>query len=418
MTDYSNQNITGLNLTGANLTGANFTNTNATNVNFTNAIITNATFKNTLITGATLTGITFSNLQKGQLLLRAANLSITAINNLTSLTIQELRTIQPAISLRSLNQIQTVSVAVPNNTGQGYNVTVTPSLTQAVCVFVATNQNIIITTGGATIRTIRNNGTLIQDIDNANMTLNYLKLGNIPYRITAANGDGVIAMIPIDLNQYKVNDSGLGDIVSLNLYSVNSKVTLVYNPTINASISTNNINFNLPTSYSLSNYRMKGKIVLITDTQFDYGAIRFNGQGTIGDSAQLNEQTWSKIYEYSNAANNALASLTLDGYLSRDPIFAHMQNSANTQILLSFDIDLMTQTGSQEPIMVCKGSVTFGSKLVGSAPSYRAVCFFERWSNQTSISQISINNWNTAASSIRYASLDLDIIPIPVFTSI
>jgi len=314
--------------------------------------------------------------------------------------------------------IQTVSVAVPNNAGQGYNVAVTPSLTQAVCVFVATNQNIIITTAGATIRTIRNNGTLIQDIDNANTTLNYLKLGNIPYRITAANGDGVIAMIPIDLNQYKVNDSGLGDIVSLNLYSVNSKVTLAYNPTINASLSTNNVNFNLPTTYSLSNNRMSGKIVLIVDTLFDYPAIRFNGQGTIGSSANLNEQTWSKIYEYSSAGSNGMASLTLDGYISRDPIFAHMQNSFTTQILLSFEIDLMTQTGTQEPIMVCNGRVTYGNKVVGQAPSYRAVCFFERWSNQTSINQISINNWNTSASSIKYATLDLDIIPIPVFTTI
>jgi len=162
---------------------------------------------------------------------------------------------------------------------------------------------------------------------------------------------------------------------------------------------------------------LSGKIVLSVDTQFDYPAIRFNGQGTIGDSsAQVNEQTWSKIYEYTGA-NNGMATLSLDGYLSRDPIFAHMQNSANTQILLSFDIDLMNQ-GSREPIMVCKGTATYGSKLVSQTPTYRAVAFFERWSNQTSISQISINNWTTNASSIQYATLDLDVIPIPAFTSV
>ena len=249
MTDYSNQNITGLNLTGANLTGANFTNTNATNVNFTNAIITNATFKNTLITGATLTGITFSNLQKGQLLLRAANLTITAVNNLTSLTIQELRTIQPAISLRSLNMIQTVSVAVPNNTGQGYNVAVTPSLTQAVCVFVATNQNIIITTAGATIRTIRNNGTVIQDVDDSNATLSHIIIGSIPYRISVGNGDGVIGLIPIDLNQYRVNDSGFRDIISLNTNVTNN---------LYWSGSANKVSFVLPSIVNLKTHMVKG----------------------------------------------------------------------------------------------------------------------------------------------------------------
>jgi hypothetical protein len=197
------------------------------------------------------------------------------------------------------------------------------------------------------------------------------------------------------------------------------KVNLAYNINFTAGVSTNNINFNMPQTYSLLTNRMTGKIVLSVDTQFDYPAIRFNGQGTIGDSSsQLNEQTWSKIYEYPNASTNSMATTNLDGYLSRDPIFAHFQNSANTQVLLSFDIDLMNQTGTREPIMVCKGTVTYGNKLVNTAPSYRAVCFFERWSNQTSISQISINNWTTTASSIQYATLDLNVIPIPSFTSV
>lgn len=71
--DYSNQDITSTDLTGADLSGGNFTNTNATSVDFTNANITNAIFKNTLIVGATIGTLTFSDLQKGYLLLRAAN---------------------------------------------------------------------------------------------------------------------------------------------------------------------------------------------------------------------------------------------------------------------------------------------------------------------------------------------------------
>ena len=226
MTDYSNQNITGLNLSNQNLTGADFTNTNATNVNFTNATITNAIFKNTLITGATLTGITFSDLQKGQLLLRAANHTNSAVNNLTALTPAEFRIIQPAVGTDTIARISTVTVKIPNSQGEGYTVSVTPVISQLVCIFVATNQNIIITTGGTQIRTIRSNGTVVQDVSNGNTTLNYLKIDSISYRLTVGNGDGVIAMIPVDLNVYQVNGSGLGDIVSLNVGSASTTLNM------------------------------------------------------------------------------------------------------------------------------------------------------------------------------------------------
>lgn len=218
------------------------------------------------------------------------------------------------------------------------------------------------------------------------------------------------------------SNSGNGTITIAATATGPIKVNLAFNQTFTANVTTNNVNFNMPTSYNLLSYRLSGKIVLSVDANFDYPAIRFNGSGTIGDSsAQLNEQTWSKIYEYPSASNNGMASLTLDGYLSRDPIFAHMQNNANTQILLSFDINLMNivnTSATREPIMVCKGTASYGAKNVGGSPTYRAVTFFERWSNQTSISQISINNWTTSGASISYATLDLDVIPIPGFSSV
>ena len=164
--DYSNQDITSADLTGLDLSGGNFTNTNATNVNFTNADITNAVFKNALIVGATINTLSFSNLQKGYLLLRAANHTITAVNNLTSLTLAQFRTIQPAVSLDSITTIQSVTVKIPNSQGEGYNVPVSPLIHQIVCIFVANNQNIVITTStGTAIRTVRNNGTVVQDVD-------------------------------------------------------------------------------------------------------------------------------------------------------------------------------------------------------------------------------------------------------------
>ena len=235
MANYVGQDISGLNLTGQNLTGADFTNANATNVNFTNAIITNAIFKNTLITGATLTGITFSNVQKGHLLLRAANHTNSAVNNLTSLTPAEFRIIQPAVGTDTIARISTVTVKIPNSQGEGYTVSVTPVISQLVCIFVATSQNIIITTGGTQIRTIRSNGTVVQDVSNGNTTLNYLKIDSISYRLTVGNGDGVIAMIPVDLNVYQVNGSGLGDIVSLNVGSASTTLNMNNNGITNVS---------------------------------------------------------------------------------------------------------------------------------------------------------------------------------------
>jgi uncharacterized protein YjbI with pentapeptide repeats len=218
--DYSNQDITSTDLSGADLSGGNFTNTNATGVNFTNADITNAIFKNTLIVSATINTLTFSDLQKGHLLLRAANHGIAAINNITSLTLSEFRVIQPAVSLNSITTIQSVTIKIPNSQSEGYLAPVSPLINQIVCIFVATNQNIAVTvaSSGATVRTIRSNGSVVQDVDNANATLTYLKVGTVPYRLTAGNGDGVIAMIPLDLNVYQVNESGIGDILSLNTF--------------------------------------------------------------------------------------------------------------------------------------------------------------------------------------------------------
>jgi hypothetical protein len=215
--DYSNQDITSTDLSGVDLSGGNFTNTNATGVNFTNADITNAIFKNALIVSATINTLTFSDIQKAHLLLRAANHGIAAINNLTSLTLAQFRVIQPAVSLDSITTIQSVTVKIPS---EGYIVPVSPLIHQIVCIFVATNQNITVTvaSSGATVRTIRSNGSVVQDVDNANATLTYLKVGTVPYRLTVGNGDGVIAMIPLDLNVYQVNESGVGDILSLNTF--------------------------------------------------------------------------------------------------------------------------------------------------------------------------------------------------------
>jgi len=278
-----------------------------------------------------------------------------------------------------------------------------------------TNLNGTLSGGTSTLSQVLTAGN---SAGSSNINLNSNSLFNIPFGgLMGTDGIGWNVKNIVAGTGITSSNNGLGTVTIAASNSI-IKVALGYNTNFNVSLATNNINFNMPTTYSLSSFRMKGKIVLIVDSNFDYGAIRFNGQGTIGSSNNLNEQTWSKVYEYTSAQNNSMAAYNLDGYLARDPIFAHMQNNFTTQIQLTFDIDLLPQTGSREPILVCKGTVTFGGKLLNEAPTYRAVCFFERWSNQTSINQISINNWNTSGNSIQYATLDLDVIPIPSFTAI
>jgi hypothetical protein len=208
--DYSGQDKTGIDFSGVDLSGSNFTNTNATNANFTNAIITNVTFKNTRIVGATISTLSFSNLQKGQLLVRSDNNGIAAINNLTSLTKSEFSLIQTTISPYSITTIQTVSVKLPNVQNQ---ITFTPSITELVNIYIATNQSVNING----LYTLQSTGTIIQDVSNGNLTVNYLKFGSIPYRVLL--GEGIIALIPLDINVYKVNNSGIGDIISIGAFS-------------------------------------------------------------------------------------------------------------------------------------------------------------------------------------------------------
>jgi hypothetical protein len=176
----------------------------------------------------------------------------------------------------------------------------------------------------------------------------------------------------------------------------------------------------MPTSYSLINNRLRGTIVLNVTSSYDYGTMRFNGQGTIGSSAEVNEQTFNQYWTFTTPQTNGGPTINVT-YQDRSVVFAHLENSQSTQISISFDIELMRDAqNAREPIMMCRGRWSYGSKTVGNPPSYRAYGFFERSSNQTSISQISIGNWNTGVgvSAITFGSLDLNIIPIPTFTAI
>jgi len=583
MTDYSNQDISGLNLSGVNLTGANFTNTNATNVNFTNAIITNAIFKNTLITGANISTLVFSDIQKGHLLLRAANHTITSVNNLTALTPAQFRIIQPAVSLDTINMIQTVTVKIPNTLSNGnYTIVLSPLISELVCIFVATNQNITIATSSGNIRTIRSNGTVIQDVDNANATLNLLKVGSISYSLTAANGDGVIAMVPINFNVYQVNGTGLGDVITLTLgngatgstgigstgptgpggavgaagvagstgptgpggvagaagvagstgptgaagvagaagaagvagaagstgptgpggvagaagvagvagstgptgpggaagaagvagaagstgptgaagvagapgaagaagstgptgpggaagaagsagvagstgptgplgsggTTPATKVALSYT----SGTAVNAVVFNFA-SVNLLTSKIVGTAILYVNSNWDYGCMRFNGQGAYTTTNNINEQSYNIGTFYTDPATNG-GGVGIN-YQDRSIIVTNITlNTGNFWVCIDFEIDCLRQTNNVVVAqMVCRGRWNVINKTVGSPASYRAYANFERTNDLTSINSIEFGDYtqNTSAKSIIYASLNMDVIQLPSFTTV
>lgn len=424
--DYSNQNITNTNLTGADLSGGDFTNTNATNVNFTNANITNATFKNTLITGANISTLTFSNLQKGQLLLRAANIGISAINNLTSLTLSQLRTIQPAIPTRTVINIQTVTVKIPNSQSEGYNVSITPVINQIVCIFVAVNQNIVIYTSGSSVRTIRSNGTVIQDVDNANATITHLKVGTVSYRLSIGNGDGVIAMIPLDINAYKVNESGIGDIIALNTSSSSANSYSMYWG--DGTARSAKVTFTLPTAIDLRSNKVRVSLKVRSNLSYlNYPILVFNDNHTypsynnyvteMSSSTNLWHGGGANYFTWPN--NTPTQVLWNDGSMTFNAT-VHPTAASDPYWLLNFWVELVydNATGSYKQ-MIAKGDWVLIDKVVGSNTNvYLWNGTFTRISELAGPTYIlnkigfgSYNNGGNFSNALRGVTINVEVVP-------
>ena len=357
--------------------------------------------------------------------------SITALNTSTStlsgnVSTLEQELVQTGDSLLTSLGLQSALLTAKINTVSG---NVSSLETSINAKNASINANISAIQGN--VSTLQSGITSLQNSQSAMEFNQSLQYGAIDTEISAVKGN--VSTLQGNIASINTNYTVKSLTAGTNITTVNSngnwtisssggggssitKVNLAFNENFTVGLGARSVFFNLPQSYNMVNYKMRGKIVLNVDALFDYPAIRFNGAGELGNSQALNEQTWNKIYEYNYPDYNGMADTNVDGYLSRDPIFSHMANDSSTQVLLTFEIDLMNST-FREPILSCKGSATYGTKNVGSAPSYRAVNFFERWSTQTSLNSISIDNWNNA-SSIQYATLDLDIIPIPSFSSV
>jgi hypothetical protein len=312
-----------------------------------------------------------------------------------------------------LNAIQSIVVAVPNNAGQGYNVTVTPSVTQVVCIFIATNQNMTITTSGYLVRTLRSNGTVIQDVSNNNTTIPYLKIGTILYKLSIGNGDGVIALCPVDMNIIRVNENSISDLMYHNNEA--QKVSLYYSsPTYSASVT-----FNF-TSINLSNKRIFGRVWLDVGVDFDFANIIFNGAGDTTDS-QTTEGTYS-LTSKSDTDPWVNGSLPLTSYQNRSREFYSFAVSQNMKMLVEFNIyQIFDQTlVDNKKQLVCNGRYTAVAKTSGSAGNFRSSGRFGRISDQgLNLFSIGFSGYNlSATNSIRMAYLDMDVISVPTFTTI
>ncbi len=202
---FVSTNLSGLSLTlaGADLTSANFTNANLSGVNLTNATITNTNFTNANISSATITGLTFTTAQKSQLKQNAANAGIAAID-ITSVSVNELPSINPTIKLGDVPYISNVAVYTPTSGGGGgaAEITIPPNTSSAFYVNIPNNTSLTIANDNSTT-TYTSNGSSILDASNNIVTV--IRLGTIPYKVYA----GSIIGLPLDINYYKVNSVGL-----------------------------------------------------------------------------------------------------------------------------------------------------------------------------------------------------------------
>jgi hypothetical protein len=245
MTDYTGQNLTGYSFVGQNLTNANFTNANLTDAdlsgcNLTNAIFTGAILRNTGIANTNLSGVTFSGAQSAQLLYNKTNAGIAyLLTTTTQLTAPQLPAVIGTILMDDVRDLSTevdilVATVVSENVREITAITVRPKRAFYIQgIALANNESLTLNLSGIQSIGTVNNPTLVINYpaksftisrDNsgvttivdttgggsATVTNALLRIGNVVYKIHGYSMIGV----PYDINEYKVLNVGLYDILS------------------------------------------------------------------------------------------------------------------------------------------------------------------------------------------------------------
>lgn len=248
MTDYTGQNLTGQSFVGQNLSNANFTNAILTNAdlsgcNLTNAIFTGAIMRNTNIINTNLSGVTFSGVQAAQLLYNKSNANIAYLT--TQITTQLAASGLPAVigtiltdDVRDLSAEMDIITAtvVSENVRAVTSITVRPKRAFYIAgISLANNESLTLNMSGIQSIGTVNNPTLVINYsaktftvsrDNSGVTTivdttagggggitvtdALLRIGNVVYKIHGYTMIGV----PYDINEYKVINVGLYDILS------------------------------------------------------------------------------------------------------------------------------------------------------------------------------------------------------------
>jgi hypothetical protein len=245
MTDYTGQNLTGYSFVGQNLTNANFTNATLTNAdlsgcNLTNAIFTGAILRNTGIVNTNLSGVVFSGVQSAQLLYNKSNAGIAYLTTqlTTQLTAPELPAIIDTILADDVRDLSGVDIITADIAGEGVRavtaITVRPKRAFYIHgISLANNESLTLNMSGIQSIGSVNNPTLIINYPvksftisrdnsgvttiadttgggNTTVTNALLRIGNVVYKIHGYTMIGV----PYDINEYKVINVGLYDVLS------------------------------------------------------------------------------------------------------------------------------------------------------------------------------------------------------------
>jgi hypothetical protein len=149
--------------------------------------------------------------------------------------------------------------------------------------------------------------------------------------------------------------------------------------------------------------------------------MRFNGQGAYTNPNMTNEQSYNFGMFYTDPATNGGG--TSISYQDKSIVLMHLNlvSSGNYWICIDFEIDCLRQSNNVVVSqMVCRGRWNVVKKDVGSTATYRAYANFERTNDLSSISSIEFGDYsqNSSFKSVIYASLNLDVIDLPTFTTV
>jgi hypothetical protein len=168
-------------------------------------------------------------------------------------------------------------------------------------------------------------------------------------------------------------------------------------------------------SISLSTKRISGRVYLDANSDFEYPEIIFNGSG--GASNTLTNEISYCLSSSASTSPVANESLTLSSYQDRACEFYDKVMPYDCRILIEFEITQVFNT-SLDNQLVCNGRASFYTKSNNSTPTWRAVSHFQRFSNQLNITSIKFASFFSSNNTIKMAYLDMDVIPIPTYTSI